>query len=104
MRSWLFSDNIRRAVVLDPALLMTKMGSRICWGDDPVHLLPVVYEELAKLVLSSKDKLMDKIEMACSKPSRPPGGSRDWRDRRGGRWGRGARGQAGYGSHGRTSY
>ena len=104
MRSWLFSDNIRRAVVLDPAQLMNKMGSRICWGDDPVHPLPVVYEELAKLVLSSKDKLMDKIETACSKPSRPPGGSRDWRDRRGGRWGRGARGQAGYGYHGRTSY
>ena len=53
MRSWLFGDNIRRVVVLDPAQLMTKMGTRNCWGDDPVHPLPAVYEELAKLVLST---------------------------------------------------
>ena len=104
MRSWLFGDNIRRAVVLDPAQLMTKMGFRNCWGDDPVHPLPAVYEELAKLVLSSKDKLVNKLKTAGSKPSRPTGGSRDWRERRGGRWGRGGRGHVGYGSHGRTSY
>ena len=104
MRSWLFGDNIRRVVVLDPAQLMTKMGTRNCWGDDPVHPLPAVYEELAKLVLSSKDKLVNKLKTAGSKPSRPTGGSRDWRERRGGRWGRGGRGHVGYGSHGRTSY
>ena len=52
MRSWLFGDNIRRVVVLAPAQLMTSMGTRNCWGDDP-DLLPAVYEELAKLVLST---------------------------------------------------
>ena len=97
MRSWLFADNIRRSVVLGPVPMMTKMGASNCWGEDPVHLLPVVFEELAKLVLSSLEKLENKVETASTKPSRASGGGRDWHDRRGGQWGRGGGGWAGYG-------
>ena len=102
MRSWLFADNIRRSVVLGPAPMMSKMGPGNCWGGDPVHPLPVVFEELAKLVLSSLDKLETKVETLSTKPSRSSGGGRDWRDRRGGQWGRGGGGRAGYG--GRAAY
>ena len=70
MRSWLFADNIRRAVVLVLGPLMAKMGSGSCWGEDPVHPLPAVYQEQAKLVLSNMDGLEDKVDTASTKTSR----------------------------------
>ena len=71
-------------------------------GSYPVHLLPVVFEELAKLVLSSMERLENKVETVSTKPSRASGGGRDWQDRRGGQWGRGGGGRAGY--SGRAGY
>ena len=102
MRSWLFANNIRRAVVLVLGPLMAKIGSGSCWGEDPVHPLPAVYQEQAKLVLSNMDRLEDKVDKASTKTSRATGGARDWWDRRGGHWGRGGRGRSG--SRGRFSY
>ena len=104
MRSWLFADNIRRAVVLVLGPLMAKMGSGSCWGEDPVHPLPAVYQEQAKLVLSNMDKLESKVDTTITRPSKPGGGGRDWRDRRGGQWSRGGRGCSDRGSRGRFSY
>ena len=104
MRSWLFSDNIRRAIVLGPGPLMAKMGPDCCWGEDPVHPLPVVYQELAKLVLSNMDRLESKGDTATSKANKSFGGGRDWRDRRGGHWNRGGRGRPDRGIRGRLSY
>ena len=64
MRSFIFVDNVRRAVVLGPGPLMAKMGAESCWSDDPVHPLPAVYKELAELVISNLDRLEGKVEMA----------------------------------------
>ena len=36
-------------------------------GSYPVHLLPVVFEELAKLVLSSLERLENKVETVSTK-------------------------------------
>ena len=80
MRSWLFADNIRRAVVLGPALLMAKMGSDSSWGEDPVHPLPAVYQELVKLVLSNMDKLENKVDTTATRPIRSGGGGREAKD------------------------
>ena len=49
---------------------MAKMGPDCCWGEDPVHPLPVVYQELAKLVLSNMDRLESKGDTATSKASK----------------------------------
>ena len=104
MRSWLFSDHIRRAVVLGPAPLIVKMGPDCCWGEDPVHPLPVVYQELEKLVLSNMDRLESKVDTATIKSSKSGGGGRNWPDRRGGHWNRGGRGRSDRGGRGRLSY
>ena len=71
-------------MVLGPGPLMVKMGTNICWSDGPVHHLPAVYNELAKLVMSNLERLEEKVEMAIARPNRNMGGARDWRDRRGG--------------------
>ena len=62
---------------------MVKMGTNICWSDGPVHHLPAVYNELAKLVMSNLERLEEKVEMAIARPNRNMGGASDWRDRRG---------------------
>ena len=108
MRSFIFGDNINRAVVLGPGPLMAQMGVESCWADDPVHPLPVVYKELAKLVMSNLDRLKSKVSAADNSLNRKSGGGRDWRNRRGGQWGRGGRGGGwsarGGGGGGRASY
>ena len=90
--------------MLGPAPLMVKMGLDCCWGEDPVHPLPAVYQELAKLVLSNMDRLENKVDTATIKSSKSGGGRRDWHDRRGGLWNRGGRGRSDRGSRGRLSY
>ena len=105
MRSFILADNVRRAfraMVVGPWPLMTKMGAD-CWADDPVHPRPTVYQELAKLVMSTLERLEDKVEMASSKFNRNTGGGRDWGDRRWGRGGDGAR-WPGRGARGRMAY
>ena len=99
MRGYIFGDNVRRAVVLGPAPLMAKMGVDCCWADDPVHPLPAVYTELAKLVMSNLERLDDKVEHFNAKAQRTGGSVREWRDRRGGHWGRGG-GRSGSGGYG----
>ena len=78
MRGFIFGDNVRRAVVLGSAPLM---GVDCCWSDDPVHPLPAVYTELAKLVMSNLERLDDKVERSNAKVQRTGGFVREWRDR-----------------------
>ena len=82
-----------------PAPLMAKMGVDCCRSDDPVHPLPAVYTELAKLVMSNLERLDDKVERSNAKVQRTGGFVREWRDRRGGHWGRGG-GRSGGGGYG----
>ena len=77
MRGYIFGDNVRRAVVLGPAPLMAKMGVDCCWADDPVHPLPAVYTELAKLVMSNLERLDDKVERFNAKAQRTGGSVRE---------------------------
>ena len=78
------------------------MGPDGCWGEDPVHPLPVVYQELEKLVLSNMDRLESKVDTATIKSSKSGGGGRDWHG--GGHWNRGGRGRSDSGGRGRLSY
>ena len=42
-RGFLFSDNIRKTLVLDLGPVLEKLGKEVCWGADPVHPSKAVY-------------------------------------------------------------
>jgi len=100
-RSFLFTDRIRRASVINPAPLMEEGPVSELW-EDPVHPKAEIFNQLADLVIQSSDRLVGKRkseeEDNLSRPAR--GGwsghnraSHEWggpstrRDGRGGRGG-----------------
>ena len=49
--TFLFTDNIRRAAVINPAPIMEKMEQAKVWGEDPVHPKAELYKKLASMTL-----------------------------------------------------
>ena len=49
MHSFLFTDNIRRAGVLNPMPIMEKQERDDCWGSDPVPPKQALFKKLADM-------------------------------------------------------
>ena len=98
MRSFVFTDNLRRVSVVNPAPLFDGLSPTECWDQaDPIHPLPVVLRELAKLVVKNTGYLNGKMvdDARYSRSSEEAPASKRGRDWGGG----GARGR-GYGGRG----
>ena len=62
MRSFVFTDNLRRVSVVNPAPLFEGLSATECWDEaDPVHPLPAVTRELAKIIIRNTEYLTGKI-------------------------------------------
>jgi hypothetical protein len=72
-RSFLFTDRIRRASVINPAPLMEEGPVSELW-EDPVHPKAEIFNQLADLVIQSSDRLVGKRkseeEENLSRPAR----------------------------------
>jgi len=83
-RSFLFSDNIRRASVINPTPLLDSNFPKQDW-DNAVHPAKAFYDKLAELVISSAERLSGKRK-AMEDNSGNNGGmsgpvGQDWRSR-----------------------
>ena len=81
-RGFLFSDNIRKTLVLDLGPVLEKLGKEVCWGADPVHPSKAVYDDSARLLLDAIKRLETKCEVVDSRSRRGGLPTRVWRDRR----------------------
>ena len=81
LRSFSFSDNLRKISVIDPAPLFDNLTD--CWdGNDPVHPTATIYRELAKLINRNAAYLLGKQSESGRNEDRgddgPPAKRRDW--------------------------
>ena len=53
IRTFLFTDNIRRVAVINPTPIMEKMEQSEVWRVDPVHPKAELYKKLASMALGS---------------------------------------------------
>ena len=112
-RSFLFSDNIRRAGVIIPSPIVEGLDPATVWGEDPVHPGGDYYTKLAKLTVDQLEKVIGKRrrseeedqsaglgrEWTNFSGAREPGAGGGWRGSRGGS-GRFQRGTRPYGGRG----
>ena len=107
-RSFLFADNIRRAVVMNPTHVMLGMEKEELWGADPVHPQQGFYTKLAKVVVDQMENIKGKRRASDEGDGMRLNVGPEWinrsaeRDHRGrarGGW-RGGRGGSGASLHG----
>ena len=114
--TFLFTDNIRRAAVINPAPIMEKMEQAEVWGEDPVHPKAELYKKLASMALCSLEKASEKdvnqlASVSGMRPRGPEWRSQEswnyfpsgWRGRGGYRGGRGRGYSEAYGREGQRS-
>ena len=106
--SFLFADNIRRAVVMNPTHVMLGMEKGELWGADPVHPQQGFYTKLAKVVVDQMENIKGKRRASDEGDGMRVNVGPEWinrsaeRDHRGrarGGW-RGGRGGSGASLHG----
>ena len=103
LRSFAFSDNIRKISVIDPAPLFDNLAD--CWdGKDPVHPTAAIYMELAKLINRNAAFLLGKQSESGHIEDREDGGlpakRRDWDSGSSSSWGVWSRPRCGGGQRG----
>ena len=59
-RSFLFSDNIRRAGVINPSPLTEGLDQSEVWGTDPIHPKKEFYTKLAQLTVEQVERVIGK--------------------------------------------
>ena len=75
-RSFAFNDNVRNISVINPALLFDSIQTSEGWdGSDPIHPMPSIYRELAKLINRNMAYLQGKNSNTSREDDRGDGGS-----------------------------
>ena len=120
IRTFLYTDNIRRVIVINPTPIMEKMEQSAAWGEDPVHPKEDFYKKLASMALGSLERAAEKVDSQQQQPYRkrprgpewrescnsyPGGGPSGWRGGRGHRGGGGGgRGRGHFEAFGRGGH